>query len=138
MRLNILPLIVNQKSYSEALAWQPHLRTQFLIIDRDHFTMVQRGEAPAWFQWQVTHGCLMASDVIRLQLVRYADFATNEYLREVSAVDILPALKGKNSFPGCRVPHFLGYTTFAGGGGCHDPNYWAGAQIRFTARCTLL
>jgi all-trans-8'-apo-beta-carotenal 15,15'-oxygenase len=84
VRLNILPLITNQKSYSEALEWRPHLGTQFLIIDREHFRIVQRGEAPAWFQWHVANGCLMTADVIRLQLVRYVDFATNEYLREVS------------------------------------------------------
>ena len=40
-------------------------------------------------------------------------------------IDILPALKGKDSFPGCRIPYSLGYTTLASGGGCHNPNYWA-------------
>jgi len=54
-------------------------------------------------------------------------------LRSKRRFDILPALKGKDSFPGCRVPYSLGYTTLAlasalrsnGGGGCHNPNYWA-------------
>jgi 5-methylcytosine-specific restriction endonuclease McrA len=39
--------------------------------------------------------------------------------------DILPALKGKDFFPGCRVLYSLGYTTLASGGECHYPNYWA-------------
>jgi 5-methylcytosine-specific restriction endonuclease McrA len=54
-------------------------------------------------------------------------------LRDAAAVnstrwalfDILPALKGKDSFPGCRVPYSLGYIILTDEGGCHNPNYWA-------------
>ncbi|MEN9228137.1 MAG: carotenoid oxygenase family protein [Gloeomargarita sp. HHBFW_bins_205] len=92
VRLNFLPLILNQKSYSEALEWQPEWGTQILIIDRECFRVVTRAEAPPWFQWHFANGCLVQEGVIRVQLVRYGDFATNEYLREVSRGDpVTPA-----------------------------------------------
>jgi carotenoid cleavage dioxygenase-like enzyme len=94
VRLNILPLMFNLKSYSEALEWQPDLGTQLLIIDRENLAVIQRGTLPAWFQWHFANGCLMDDQFLRLQLVRYADFATNEYLREVSTGNPLTAAPG--------------------------------------------
>ncbi|MCS6781722.1 MAG: carotenoid oxygenase family protein [Gloeomargarita sp. SKYBB_i_bin120] len=84
VRLNLTPLILNQKSYSEALEWQPHLGTQILIIDRENFQVVTRAQAPPWFQWHLANGCVVDERWVRVQLVRYADFATNEYLRELT------------------------------------------------------
>ncbi|MEN9217461.1 MAG: carotenoid oxygenase family protein [Gloeomargarita sp. DG_2_bins_126] len=84
VRLNILPLILNLKSYSEALEWQPDLGTQILIIDRENLEVIRRGTAPAWFQWHFANGCIINERLLRLQYIRYQDFATNEYLREVS------------------------------------------------------
>ncbi|MCS7226102.1 MAG: carotenoid oxygenase family protein [Gloeomargarita sp. SKYB31] len=84
VRLNMLPLVLNQKSYSEALEWRPDLGTQILIIDRENFQVVRRAEAPAWFQWHFANGCVADERCIRVQFVRYSDFATNEYLREIS------------------------------------------------------
>lgn len=83
VRLNVLPLMFNLKSYSEALEWQPELGTQILIIDRENLEIISRGTAPAWFQWHFANGCVIDNHLIRLQCVRYQDFATNEYLREV-------------------------------------------------------
>lgn len=94
VRLNVLPLILNLKSYSEALEWRPDLGTQILIINRETFEVISRGTAPAWFQWHFANGCLVGEELICLQLVRYADFATNEYLREVSTGQPLTAAPG--------------------------------------------
>lgn len=83
VRLNALPVMLGLSSYSDALEWQPQLGTQFLIFDRETLTFVSRGETEPWYQWHFANGYVDASGAIIVDLVRYEDFQTNQYLKEV-------------------------------------------------------
>ncbi|MBD3880432.1 carotenoid oxygenase family protein [Phormidium tenue FACHB-886] len=85
MRLNLLPLLFGYKSYSEAIEWQPQQATQILVVDRETFEVVSRGEAEPWFQWHFGNGSVEPDGTVVLDFVRFADFDhTNEWLRQVA------------------------------------------------------
>ena len=50
VRLNILPVMIGLKSYSDTLEWHPQLGTQILVFQRDTLELVSQGEADSWFQ----------------------------------------------------------------------------------------
>jgi all-trans-8'-apo-beta-carotenal 15,15'-oxygenase len=83
VRLNPIPVITHQKSFGDSLAWKSNLATQILIVDRQTFEVVSRGETDPWFSWHVGNGYVDADGNIVADLVRYEDFSTNEYLKEV-------------------------------------------------------
>ena len=84
VRVNPLPLLLGWGSYSNALQWQPKLGTQWLIFDRDSLSLVNRGETDAWYQWHFSNGYVDTSGTIVAGIVRYEDFETNQYLKEVA------------------------------------------------------
>jgi len=84
VRINALPLLLNLQSASDAFAWKPELGTQIWIFDRESLSLVSRGEAEPWFQWHVGNGAETADGEIVLNLVRYPDFSTNQFLKEVA------------------------------------------------------
>jgi all-trans-8'-apo-beta-carotenal 15,15'-oxygenase len=81
--LDVLPLLLRWKSYSEALRWQPERGTQILIVNRETLEPVQQGEAEPWFQWHYGNGFVGKDGKIIVDVVRYADFQTNRFLKEV-------------------------------------------------------
>jgi carotenoid cleavage dioxygenase-like enzyme len=55
------------------------------VVERNTFDVIARGEAEPWFQWHFGNGCVESDGMVRLDVVRFADFAqTNEYLREMA------------------------------------------------------
>jgi carotenoid cleavage dioxygenase-like enzyme len=84
VRVNPLPLLLRLGSYSDALQWQPKLGTQWLIFDRDSLSLVNRGETEPWYQWHFSNGYVDSSGTIVAGMVRYEDFETNQYLKEVA------------------------------------------------------
>lgn len=82
VRLNPLPILVGLSSFSDSLDWQPHRGTQFLVFDRD-LTFVCRGETEPWYQWHFANGYVDRGDIV-VDVVRYEDFQTNQYLKEVA------------------------------------------------------
>jgi len=96
VRLDILPVILGTSSYSDALKWRPELGTQILIIDRENLSLVSQGETEPWYQWHFANGYVDASGAVIVDFTRYADFQTNQYLKEVALGEThTPA---KNSF----------------------------------------
>jgi all-trans-8'-apo-beta-carotenal 15,15'-oxygenase len=81
--LNPLPLLLHWKSYSEALRWQPEQGTQILVVDRNTLELVSQSEADPWFQWHFGNGFVGHDGQIAIDVVRYADFQTNQFLQEV-------------------------------------------------------
>jgi all-trans-8'-apo-beta-carotenal 15,15'-oxygenase len=81
--LNPLPLLLNWKSYSDAMRWQPERGTQILVIDRNTLNPVSQAEADPWFQWHFGNGFVDRDGQIAIDVVRYADFQTNQFLQEV-------------------------------------------------------
>lgn len=84
VRLNLLPMLPGLSSYSDALMWQPNLGTQVLVFDRETLSLVSRGETEPWFQWHFSNGYVDASGSVIVDVVRYADFKTNQRLKEVA------------------------------------------------------
>jgi len=84
LSLNPLPLLVNLKSYSDCLQWRPELGTQILIIDRETLEVVSRSEADPWYQWHFGNGYINDHGLMVADVVRYSNFQTNQFLKEVS------------------------------------------------------
>jgi carotenoid cleavage dioxygenase-like enzyme len=84
VRLNILPLLIGINNYSDSLKWQPRLGTQILVIDRVSLSVVSRGESEPWYQWHFANGYVDASGSVIVDIARYEDFQTNQYLKEVA------------------------------------------------------
>ena len=84
VRVNLLPILLGQKSYSDALEWKPELGTEILIFDRDSLSLISRGQTDPWFQWHFANGYVDPSGTIIVDLVRYEDFQTNQYFKEVA------------------------------------------------------
>lgn len=85
VRLKILPVLLQLKTYSEALTWEPSKGTQILVLDRDTLELVSQGEADPWFQWHFGNGFVEADGSVVLDIARYDDFETNLRLKEVAA-----------------------------------------------------
>jgi len=81
---NLLEVVVGLKTYGEAMLWQDDGATTILVFDRETFDLVGRGEADPWFQWHFANGFVDDAGRIVLDLARYDDFTTNEFLRQVS------------------------------------------------------
>ncbi|MDF5738914.1 MULTISPECIES: carotenoid oxygenase family protein [unclassified Nostoc] len=84
VRLNVLPVLIGTSNYSDSLDWQPKLGTQILVIDRENLSVVSRGETEPWFQWHFANGYVDASGAVIVDIGRYEDFQTNQYLKEVA------------------------------------------------------
>ncbi len=93
VRVNPLPMLFGLSSYSEALQWQPKLGTQWLVFDRESLELVNRGETEAWYQWHFSNGYVDSSGAIVVGMVRYEDFETNQYLKEVATGETHRAAK---------------------------------------------
>lgn len=84
VRLNLWPVLVGISNYSDSLKWQPELGTQIIVFDRENLSLVSQGETEAWFQWHFANGYLDNNGVLIVDIARYEDFQTNQYLREVA------------------------------------------------------
>ena len=88
VRIDVLAVLLGLKSYSQGMRWRPELGTEILVFDRDSLALVARGEAEPWFQWHFGNGAASGagdSAELVLDFVRYADFSTNQHLREVAS-----------------------------------------------------
>lgn len=84
VRIQVLPLLARVKSFSDAMAWQPELGTEILIIDRETLQLVSRTTTDSWYQWHFGNGYEDAAGLIHLEIARYPDFQTNQRLKEVA------------------------------------------------------
>ena len=84
VRVNVLPVMAGVRTYSDAMSWQPKLGTQILVFDRESLSLVSRGETEPWYQWHFANGYVDASGSAIVDFVRYADFQTNQRLKEVA------------------------------------------------------
>ena len=94
VRINLVPIFLGQKSFSDAMEWKPELGTKILVFDRDTLSLVSNGEAEPWYQWHFSNGYVEQDGTIALELVRYEDFQTNKYLKEVATGYIETPAKG--------------------------------------------
>ncbi|MBW4551356.1 MAG: carotenoid oxygenase family protein [Aphanocapsa sp. GSE-SYN-MK-11-07L] len=83
LQMHVLPLLLGIKSFSDGFQWRPSLGTQVLIIDRETFQPVTTFEVDPWFQWHIGNGYVELDRTVVIDFVRYADWATNQWLAEV-------------------------------------------------------
>jgi all-trans-8'-apo-beta-carotenal 15,15'-oxygenase len=93
VRVNLASVMLGQKSYSDALEWKPELGTEILVFAKDNLSLVSRSKTDPWYQWHFSNGCV-EDGAIALELVRYTDFQTNQYLKEVATGKIETPAKG--------------------------------------------
>ncbi len=85
VRMQLVPALMNLKSFSESLAWRPELGTEVLIFDRQTLNLLSRSTAEPWFQWHYANGHVNEAGEIVVDVVRYEDFSVHEQLRTVAA-----------------------------------------------------
>jgi carotenoid cleavage dioxygenase-like enzyme len=84
VRLNLFPALIGLSSFSDAMEWQPSKGTQIIVVDRQTLKVVSRGETEPWYQWHFANGYVDASGSVIVDFVKYKDFQTNQYLKEVA------------------------------------------------------
>ncbi len=94
VRVNLLMAGLGLSSYSDAMEWQGDRPTQIIVLDRDTLAVVSRTEAEPWFQWHFSNGYVDTDGSIAIDFVRYRDFQTNQYLKEVAAGQTQTKAKG--------------------------------------------
>ncbi len=85
VQVNFLPLLTGISSYSESFKWKPELGTQILVFDSETLSLVSRGKTDSWFQWHFANGFVKEDGSVAVDFVRFADFQTNQRLKEVAA-----------------------------------------------------
>lgn len=82
VRLKLLPALLQLRSFSDSLDWQPQKGTEIWIFDCDTLERVSRNTVSPWFQWHFANGSLEQGEIL-LQLVRYPNFRSNGLLATV-------------------------------------------------------
>lgn len=85
VRINLTPIILGLKSFSEAMQWKPELGTEILIFNQDSLDLVSRGKTDPWFQWHFANGYVNQEGNIITDFIRYENFDTNQFLKEVTS-----------------------------------------------------
>lgn len=84
VRLHLWPVLAQLQSYSDALHWHPQEGTEIIVIDRDRLEVVSRIQTEAWYQWHFGNGYERPDGSVVIEIARYADFQTNQRLKEVA------------------------------------------------------
>jgi len=82
LRLQMWRFLFGFGSFSENLAWRPQEGTEVLVVPIDDPERVVRFTTEAFFQWHFGHAHERGGDIV-LDLVRYPDFDSNEWLRKI-------------------------------------------------------
>ena len=94
IRVNLLSAGLGFSSYSDSLEWQASKATQIIVFDRETLSLVSRSESEPWFQWHFSNGYVDANNSVIIDFVRYPDFGTNQYLKEVATGQTHTKAKG--------------------------------------------
>jgi carotenoid cleavage dioxygenase-like enzyme len=85
VRVQVIPVLLSLSSYSDSMQWQPQLGTEILVFDRDRLTLMSHAQVEPWYQWHIGNGYVDRDDNIVCSIVRYPDFDTNQFLKEVAS-----------------------------------------------------
>jgi all-trans-8'-apo-beta-carotenal 15,15'-oxygenase len=94
VRVNLLPAGLGLKSFSDAMEWKPELGTEILVFDRSTLSLISRNTVDPWYQWHYANGCVEKDGSVSIQIVRFPDFKTNQYLKEVATGKTQTLAKG--------------------------------------------
>jgi carotenoid cleavage dioxygenase-like enzyme len=82
VRLRVFRMLFGLGSYSENLRWRPEEGTEVLVVPIDAPTAAKRFTVPAFYQWHYATAFERGEELV-VDYVRYPDFASNEWLRQV-------------------------------------------------------
>ncbi|WP_434687615.1 carotenoid oxygenase family protein [Pseudanabaena minima] len=85
LRMNPFPVLLNLQSYSESLQWKPQEGTEILVFNRHNLELISRNVAEPWYQWHFGNGYSDRFGNVVFDLIRYPDFTTNQFLKEVAS-----------------------------------------------------
>ncbi|MEM7770982.1 MAG: carotenoid oxygenase family protein [Cyanobacteria bacterium P01_E01_bin.6] len=94
VQIPLLPVGLGLQSFCDAMRWQPQMGTDVIVVERESLTEISRSEAQPWFQWHFSNGYEEADGTVVIDVVRYVDFKTNQYLKEVATGQIHTETKG--------------------------------------------
>jgi all-trans-8'-apo-beta-carotenal 15,15'-oxygenase len=94
LRMNAFPVLLNLQSYSESLQWKPQEGTEILVFNRHNLELVSRSVTEPWFQWHFGNGHSDRDGNVVFDLIRYPDFTTNQFLKEVASGKTKTKAKG--------------------------------------------
>lgn len=83
VRVQLLPVLFGFKSFSDAMQWKPQLGTEIIVLDRATLSVVSRTKTDPWYQWHFANGYEEEDGTVVAEFARYADFTTNQYLKEI-------------------------------------------------------
>ncbi|MFP4133609.1 MAG: carotenoid oxygenase family protein [Halothece sp.] len=83
VRVQLLPVLFGFKSFSDAMEWKPELGTEMIVLDRATLSVVSRTKTDPWYQWHFGNGYETEDGMVVAEFARYADFTTNQYLKEI-------------------------------------------------------
>ncbi len=96
VKIDLLPLLFNQRSYADSIEWKAERGTRIIVVDRDRLEIVSDSRTDPWFQWHYGNGCVDADGNVRLDYVRFDDFASiNQVLREIPTGNIKTQAYGR-------------------------------------------
>jgi carotenoid cleavage dioxygenase-like enzyme len=78
------PVLLGMSSFCEAMHWRDEKASQILIFERENLTLVARGTTDAWFAWHFANGCQTKDGNLLIEVCRYSNFKTNQFLKEVA------------------------------------------------------
>ncbi|PSR17216.1 hypothetical protein C8255_13805 [filamentous cyanobacterium CCP3] len=88
VRLSPLPALFGLSSFSDALQWQPQQGTQIIVVDADSLEAIAFDATDPWYQWHFGHSYLDFDGSVVFDVVRYPDFASNQFFKEVASGNI--------------------------------------------------
>jgi carotenoid cleavage dioxygenase-like enzyme len=94
VQIQLLPVALSLQPFCDAMQWRPQQGTEVIVVDRDTLTEVSRGTANPWYQWHFSNGYEAQDGTIVIDVVRYADFKTNQFLKEVATGSIQTHTQG--------------------------------------------
>lgn len=80
--LSLLPILLENKGFSDAMGWRPRYGTHVIVVDRHTLQEVSRIETEPWFQWHFGNGYQTKDGSVVVDYVRYDNFNTNQWLKE--------------------------------------------------------
>lgn len=82
LRLRLLRQLLGRGSFSDNLRWRPEAGTEILVVPIDAPSTVRRFTVPAFYQWHFATAFERGGELV-IDYVRYPDFASNQWLRQV-------------------------------------------------------
>ncbi|MCV3216474.1 carotenoid oxygenase family protein [Plectonema radiosum NIES-515] len=95
VRLNPVPYLARMACFGDSLQWQKEQGTQIIVIDKTTLKVVSRSTESSWFQWHFANGYTDASGCAVVHLVRYEDFQSNQFNKEVATGQTRTIAKGR-------------------------------------------